>query len=107
MVITDLGPRPVARVAPITTLDGVPGVAEMAVHLTLEPGPQHPFGQITQQATRAGQLHPLGLGAIDELLGEVAVGHVRQAAGEKCVVEQTKYDGRGEAVELLPVSSSS
>ena len=72
-----LGPGAVTRVVPVAALHGVLLIAEMAVHLTLQAGLEHPAGQIAEQPTRAGQLHPLGLGSIHELLGELLIDHTR------------------------------
>ncbi len=70
-----LGSFPVARVGSVTALDRVFGISDMAIHLTLETGLQHSLGQIAQQTARASQFHPLSLGSIVELLGELRVNH--------------------------------
>ena len=43
-------------------------VAQMFIHLDLQPGLEDLLGEITQQPSRADQIDPVGAGSCDELL---------------------------------------
>ena len=74
-----LGPCAVARIPAVAALHRVLLITDVAVHLTLETGLEHPAGQITEQTARAREFHPLSLGPLDELLRELRINHTRGA----------------------------
>ena len=59
---------PVTRVGAVAAGRVVLGVAEMLIHLDLQPGLEDLLGEITQQPSRADQIDAFGACSCDELL---------------------------------------
>ena len=67
--------RAVTRVATVAALDGMLAMADVAVHLALQPGLKHTLREVTKETAPARKCHPLGLGPLDEL----RIKHTRRA----------------------------
>jgi hypothetical protein len=66
---------PVARIRGRSAGGVVFRVAEVLIQLALERGLQHPLGQPAQQTAGPGQGDPVGLGLVNQPLGELGVVH--------------------------------
>jgi len=59
---------PVPGVATVTALDSVFLIAEMLIHLDLQPGLEKLLRELPQQAVRADQIDPISSGLLDQPL---------------------------------------
>jgi hypothetical protein len=73
-----LGPRTVPRVTTVTALDRVLLIAEILVHLALQPGLEHLFRELTQQPVQADEIDPIGPGLFDQPLSDQPIDRRRQ-----------------------------
>ena len=57
----------------------LPSPTWVCVHIALQAGLEDPTREVAEQTARTGEFRPLGLGPLDELLGELRINHTRSA----------------------------